>query len=81
MKNMSFIHKVRCLKTLSGGYDPWLIPCLPAGSGPVLTSRQLDVRVVKAVQLGGAGGKCLEPYVVLEVTIVTHHDTHDTKPP
>ena len=32
------------------------------------TSRQLEVRVVKAVQLGGAQGKCLEPYVVLEVT-------------
>lgn len=25
------------------------------------------MKIVKAVQLGGAGGKCLEPYVVLEV--------------
>jgi len=37
------------------------------GSGPVHTSRQLDVKIVKAVQLGGTSGRCLEPYVVLEV--------------
>ena len=29
--------------------------------------RLLDVTVVKAVQLGGLKGLCLEPYVVLEI--------------
>eukprot|EP00090_Calanus_glacialis_P010043 TRINITY_DN18425_c0_g1_i1.p1 TRINITY_DN18425_c0_g1~~TRINITY_DN18425_c0_g1_i1.p1 ORF type:complete len:540 (+),score=148.32 TRINITY_DN18425_c0_g1_i1:22-1620(+) len=29
--------------------------------------RQLDVKIVKAVQLGGSAGTCLEPYVVLEI--------------
>lgn len=33
------------------------------GEGP----RQLEVSVVRAAQLGGAQGLCLEPYVVLEV--------------
>jgi len=30
-------------------------------------SRQLEVKIVKAVQLGGSSGTCLEPYVVLEI--------------
>merc|ERR1719318_274779 len=29
--------------------------------------RLLDVKIVKAVQLGGSTGTCLEPYVVLEI--------------
>ena len=37
------------------------IGCLDTGA------RMLDVTVVKAVQLGGATGLCLEPYVVMEV--------------
>ena len=43
---------------------------LSAGGGGVLSSqdrRLLDVTVVKAGQLGGSTGLCLEPYVVLEV--------------
>ena len=43
---------------------------LTAGGGGLLSSlarRQLDVTVVKAGQLGGSTGLCLEPYVVLEV--------------
>jgi len=32
-----------------------------------VSSRQLDVTIVKASQLGGSTGSCLEPYVVLEV--------------
>ena len=31
------------------------------------SNRHLDVTVVKAMQLGGVKGLCLEPYVVLEV--------------
>merc|ERR1711962_1585793 len=37
------------------------------GNPPLFASRQLDVKIVKAVQLGGTLGRCLEPYVVLEV--------------
>ena len=30
-------------------------------------NKMLDVSVVKAIQLGGSTGLCLEPYVVMEV--------------
>jgi len=50
-----------------GGTKPFSLASRTNGQsddGPV---RLLDVKVVKAVQLGGQAGNCLEPYVVIEV--------------
>ncbi|XP_023335337.1 uncharacterized protein LOC111706659 [Eurytemora carolleeae] len=54
-------------KVSRGGSRPAAFPRSNGQHAPDGPARVLDVKVVKAVQLGGQAGNCLEPYVVVEV--------------